>query len=120
MKAGNGKMVRQVTKGPISAAGGEEFPRELFVVSREEAPEEMIFRTRDAADRRLSGRLEAKRDANEDHPKKGRGTSIGFGFRARPGRFETESGAFSRRIGVEAARLLPWGKRIDGKRRLSW
>jgi hypothetical protein len=43
-------MVRQATKGPISAAGSERFFRGLFEVSREEAPEEMIFRSRDAAE----------------------------------------------------------------------
>ena len=76
-------MVRQVTKGPISAAGSEGLLRERFEASRDEAPEEVVFRTRDAAEAgfRAGG---SKAGRGRDHPKKGRGTSAGFDLRVRP------------------------------------
>jgi hypothetical protein len=99
-------MVRQVTKGPISAAGSEKFFRELFEASRDEAPEEMIFQLRDAASSGLrTGRSKAGR--SQDHSKKGRGTSVGFDFRVRPDGAKQKRG-FGWRTGVEVVRLLPW------------
>ena len=50
----------------------------------------------------------AKRDAVEGDPKKGRGTSVGFDFRVRPGGAKQKRG-FGRRTGVEVARLLSRG-----------
>jgi hypothetical protein len=57
--------------------------------------------------RRSSGCPEAKRDAVEDYPKKGRGTSVGFDFRVRPGGAKQKRG-FGWRTGVEVAGLLLW------------
>jgi hypothetical protein len=47
----------------------------------------------------------AKRDAEDDHPKKGRRTSVGFDFRVRPGGAKQKRG-FGWRTGVEVAWLL--------------
>jgi len=55
-------------------------------------------------DLRIEG---AKRDAVEGHPKKGRGTSVGFDFRVRPGGTKQKRG-FGWRTGVEVAGLLLW------------
>ena len=49
----------------------------------------------------------AKRDAREDHSKKGRGTSVGFDFRVRPGGTKQKR-SFGWRTEVEVVGLLPW------------
>ncbi len=82
-------------------------PSGVFRASREEAPEEMVFRQRDAA--RISLRTASgKAGRGWNHPKKGRGTSVGFGLRARQDRSK-EQLAFGQSGSIRLVRLLLGG-----------
>ena len=74
--AGNGRRVRQVTKGPISAGRqcGSSFGSGSGV-SREEAPEESVFLERDAAPAVLVA-VVSEAGRKSGRPKKGRRTSL--------------------------------------------
>src|SRR5215213_6010352 len=110
----SGKMERQWLKYRSLPAGSGEFPRGGSVVSWEEAPEEMIFLLRDAAEAVLrNGGGKAGRRSG--HPKKGRGTSELFRLRARHERTQAELPS-----GREARKSEALTSRCDGKRRLSW
>ena len=97
--------VRQVTKGPISAAGNvEALSGAQNGASRDEAPEEMIFRPARRGFQRSSGRGGQSGTQEWVIPRRAAEHRSAL-ISVRPGGAKQKRG-FGRRTGVEAARLL--------------